>query len=312
MENKTRWLILIYRIPREPSRPRVAVWRKLKVLGALYLQDGVVALPEDAVTREQLEWLQLTIREAGGEASLWEASPTTLAEGKKLVEAFRSSRQDAYTDIVAEAERIRRKAELGGDRVALLDELRKLEGVQGGAPEGLFRIPHEKGGRRGAQEGSRSGQDGPKRSRRTGRRERRLMHWATRRGCHVDRTACAWLIKHFLDPEATFSFFREPAEAPEDAELFDVAGARLSHHGEDCSFETFLNEYDLGDPVLSEIAEIIHDADLMDEKYGRPESEGLDAIVRGMQLSLPNDETLIHHTDVLYDGLYAYLIREAL
>jgi hypothetical protein len=127
MENKTRWLILIYRIPREPSRPRVAVWRKLKVLGALYLQDGVVALPEDAVTREQLEWLQLTIREAGGEASLWEASPTTLAEGKKLVETFRASRQDAYTDIVAEAERIRRKAEFGGDRVALLDELRKLE-----------------------------------------------------------------------------------------------------------------------------------------------------------------------------------------
>jgi hypothetical protein len=127
MENKTPWLILIYRIPREPSRPRVAVWRKLKVLGALYLQDGAVALPEDAVTREQLEWLQLTIREAGGEATLWEASPNTPAEGKKLVETFRSSRQKAYTDIVSEAGRIRRKAELGGDRVALLDKLRKLE-----------------------------------------------------------------------------------------------------------------------------------------------------------------------------------------
>lgn len=127
MENETRWLILIYRIPREPSRPRVAVWRKLKVLGALYLQDGVVALPEDAVTREQLEWLQITIREAGGEATLWEASPNTLAEGQKLVEAFRSSRQEAYTNIITEAERIRRKAELGGDRAGLLDELGKLE-----------------------------------------------------------------------------------------------------------------------------------------------------------------------------------------
>ncbi|MDQ3892948.1 MAG: hypothetical protein M3274_08645, partial [Actinomycetota bacterium] len=68
---KTRWLILIYHLPREPSRHRVAVWRKLKTLGAIYLQDGVAVLPEDAVTREQFEWLQLRVREAGGEASLW-------------------------------------------------------------------------------------------------------------------------------------------------------------------------------------------------------------------------------------------------
>jgi hypothetical protein len=137
--------------------------------------------------------------------------------------------------------------------------------------------------------------------------------WATRRGCHVDRTACVWLIKRFVDSGATFAFFGDPVEAPEGAELFDVVGARLSHRGEDCSFETFLAEYDLaGDPVLREIAEIVHDADLMDEKYGRPESEGLDAIVRGMQLSLPDDHALIGHTDVLYEGLYAYLGRVTL
>ncbi len=138
------------------------------------------------------------------------------------------------------------------------------------------------------------------------------MRWATRRGCHVDRTACAWLIRCFVDPGAEFFFVGDPAEAPREAELFDVAGARLSHHGDDCSFETFLAEYDLEDPVLAEIAEIVHDADLMDEKYGRPESEGLDSIIRGMQLALPDDEALIHHTDALYDGLYAYLRREVL
>ena len=92
------------------------------------------------------------------------------------------------------------------------------------------------------------------------------MLWATRQGCHVDRTGCAWLIKRFIDPEASFAFFKDPEEAPEGAKLFDVAGARLSHHGEDCSFETFLKEYSLEDPVLTEIAEIVHDADLMDEK----------------------------------------------
>lgn len=139
------------------------------------------------------------------------------------------------------------------------------------------------------------------------------MLWATRRGCHVDRTACVWLIRRYLDPEATFSFFGDPDEAPEGAELFDVAGARLSHRGDDCSFETFLAEYDLPDGgALSEIAEIVHDADLMDEKYGRPESEGLDAIVRGMQLALPDDHTLTLHTDRIYDGLHAFFRREAL
>ena len=128
----------------------------------------------------------------------------------------------------------------------------------------------------------------------------------------MDRTACIWLIRRFLDPEAAFSFFGDPSEAPEGAELFDVVGARLSHRGEDCSFETFLKDYELEDPVLGEIAEIVHDADLMDEKYARPESEGLDAIVRGMQLSLPDDHALAGYTDALYDGLYAYLRRETL
>jgi hypothetical protein len=136
------------------------------------------------------------------------------------------------------------------------------------------------------------------------------VRWATRRGCHVDRTACVWLIRRCIDPGAEFFFVGDPVEAPADAELFDVAGARLSHHGDACSFETFLVEYELEEPVFVEIAEIVHDADLMDEKYGRPES--LDTIIRGMQLALPDDEALTHHTDALYDGLYACLGREVL
>jgi hypothetical protein len=122
---RSRWVLLVYRLPREPSRHRVAVWRKLKDLGALYLQDGVAALPEDAVTREQLEWLQLRVREAGGEATLWEARPGTMAEEAELVEAFRSSREEAYKAIIARAERLRRKAQMGGE--ALSERLGKLE-----------------------------------------------------------------------------------------------------------------------------------------------------------------------------------------
>lgn len=139
-----RWLTLIYRLPREPSRHRVAVWRKLKVLGALYLQNGVAVLPEDAVTREQLEWLQLRVRESGGEATLWESRPGTAAEEKELIEEFRSSREKAYGKIIAEADRIRRKAEMGGGD-ALLDKLVKLErGFRAERKRDYFRSPLRK------------------------------------------------------------------------------------------------------------------------------------------------------------------------
>jgi hypothetical protein len=122
---RPRWVLLVYRLPREPSRHRVAVWRKLRDLGALYLQDGVAALPEDAVTREQLEWLQLRVREAGGEATLWEGRPGTLAEEAGLVEDFRHSREEAYKVIIAGAERLRRKAQMGG--AGAREQLGKLE-----------------------------------------------------------------------------------------------------------------------------------------------------------------------------------------
>ena len=126
-------MLLVYRLPREPSRHRVAVWRKLKALGALYLQDGVAALPEDAVTREQLEWLQLRVLEAGGEATLWEALPGTAAQRRELVGRFRVAREAAYDGLIEAAARLRRKASLAGgaggvpDRTPLLEELGRLE-----------------------------------------------------------------------------------------------------------------------------------------------------------------------------------------
>jgi hypothetical protein len=135
-------VILIYHLPREPSRHRVAVWRKLRTLGALYLQDGVAALPQDAVTREQLEWLQLRIREAGGEATLWEALPNTVAENRDLVEAFRGAREEGYGRVIEAANRIRRKAELGGDGASLLEELTRTErGFRAERRRDYFRSP---------------------------------------------------------------------------------------------------------------------------------------------------------------------------
>jgi DNA-binding transcriptional regulator PaaX len=126
-QHKIRWLILIYHLPREPSRHRVAVWRKLKALGALYLQDGAAALPDDAVIREQLEWLQLRVREAGGAATLWEALPNTVAENRSLVEEFRALREAAYRELIDSAGELSRKATIGAGETVLLEELTRIE-----------------------------------------------------------------------------------------------------------------------------------------------------------------------------------------
>jgi DNA-binding transcriptional regulator PaaX len=126
-EHKIRWLILIYHLPREPSRHRVAVWRKLKALGALYLQDGAAALPDDAAIREQLEWLQLRVREAGGAATLWEALPNTVAENRSLVEEFRALREAAYRELIDSAGELSRKATIGAGETVLLEELTRIE-----------------------------------------------------------------------------------------------------------------------------------------------------------------------------------------
>src|SRR5215211_1918578 len=308
---RPRWVLLVYRIPREPSRHRVAVWRKLRDLGALYLKDGVAALPEDAVTREQLEWLQLRVRRLGErrpsgredqgprprKPSWWKPS---VPRGRRPIEPS-SPRPSGFGA----------RHRWAAGRYWSGSESWSASSGQRGA--GTTSAPRS-GARqlRRSRPPARPQWTAKRRPEPLGRGGRGLMLWATRQGCHVDRTACIWLIRCFVDPDATFSFFGDPAVAPEGAELFDVVGARLSHRGEDCSFETFLGEYALDDPVLREIAEIVHDADLMDEKYARPESEGLDAIVRGMQLSLPDDQTLSAHTDVLYEGLYAYLSREVL
>lgn len=130
------------------------------------------------------------------------------------------------------------------------------------------------------------------------------MKWTTRAGCHVDRAACAWLIRRFIDPEATFVFVDDPAAVPADATPFDMRGVALSHHGGDCSFETFLRHYQLEEPALSEIAAIVHEADLADERYDAPEAAGLDALMRGLLL-LKGDSEILAITEPLFDGLYA-------
>ena len=137
------------------------------------------------------------------------------------------------------------------------------------------------------------------------------MKWATRASVHIDRAACAWLIRRHIDDRAEFVFVCDPADVPADATAFDIRGARLSHHRGDCSFETILRRYDLTDPVLWRIAAIVHEADIDDERYDAPEAPGLDAVLRGLSM-VRGDEDIFALTGPLFDGLYEYYRRELL
>ena len=125
----------------------------------------------------------------------------------------------------------------------------------------------------------------------------------------MDRAACAWLIRRFVDLDgAVFSFVNDPSEVPEDATAFDMRGVELSHHGGDCSFETMLHHFSFEDPVLWDLARLVHEADLADERFDAPEAAGLDVVCRGLSM-VANDETVLELTGPVFDGLYEYRRR---
>jgi hypothetical protein len=137
------------------------------------------------------------------------------------------------------------------------------------------------------------------------------VRWATRAGVHIDRAACAWLVRRFIDPAAEFLFVTDPDEVPADATAFDMRGVELSHHGGDCSFETILRRYQLEDPVLWDLARIVHEADLADDRYDAPEAPGLDVVLRGLSM-VASDQEVIALAGRLFDGLYEHRRRALL
>ena len=137
------------------------------------------------------------------------------------------------------------------------------------------------------------------------------MRWVTRSGPHVDRMASAWLIRRFIDAQAEFFFTTDPDDLPAGAIPFDMRGAELSHRGENCTFETLLERYELTDPALDEIAALVHEADIGDDRYLAPAAPGLDLITRAISLVCDDNEALRGITTV-FEGLYEHTRRQLL
>jgi hypothetical protein len=134
------------------------------------------------------------------------------------------------------------------------------------------------------------------------------MRWATRARVHIDRAACAWLIRRYIDSEGEFVFVSDPGQVPVDATAFDMRGVELSHHHGDCSFETILRRYELTDPVLWRIGEIVHEADLDDDRYDVPEAPGLDTVLRRLSM-MGTDEHTLTVSAAIFTGLYEFYRR---
>ena len=319
-KDKPGWLLLIHQIPPKPNYFRVKIWRRLQRLGAVAIKNSVYALPSNEQAQEDLNWVLREIVEGGGDASLVEARLVEGLNDEQVKEMFRAARDADYQAIANDARelsrRLPRKGEIADEKrgelegalarlqkrvgeVATIDffHARSRESV-----DGLLKEMEEKLAARPEKT-----DDAPTRA----LEKPRGATWVTRTGIHVDRMASAWLIRRFIDPKAKFKFVSTREYRHQTGELrFDMFDGEFTHQGELCSFEVLLARFEITDAALRAIAEIIHDIDLKDEKYGRPDNAGFEHLINGIALAHPQDEVRLERAGSVLDDLYQYFRRK--
>jgi hypothetical protein len=307
------WLVLIVSLPPHPSSRRVRVWRRLRAVGAVALKNSVYLLPFTPENHEHFQWLAQEVQRDGGEATLLKVDRIENLTPADVIRLFREARDADYRQLGARyaklekalerKPRARSAARLEAELTRLgreLARIREIDFFDAPAARDVERLKEAIERRRGAAEPGRPQPLAPSLDGYRGRR------WVTRPRPHVDRLASAWLIKRFIDPDAAF-LFAQPEAFPPDAVPFDAPGAELSHHGEDCTFETLVKRAGLADRRLRHLAEIVHDIDLRDAKFGREEARGLDLLIRGLLGMLKEDDALLEEGMTVFDALFAAL-----
>jgi hypothetical protein len=303
-----RWLLLLHQIPPQPPYLRVKIWRRLQRLGAVAMRNAVYVLPRTEQALEDFQWVARDIAAEGGEATVCEAR---LVEGlsDEQVEALFSAARDADYMALAEelrelAARARRRtrreamAELAADLTRARARQAEIEAIDFFGASGREAVAGLV-----AEIAGRLGDAAPARDKTEARPRGRT--WVTRKGVHVDRIGSAWLIRRFIDPDATFKFVAARGYRPERGELrFDMFEAEYTHEGDRCTFETLCARFGLNDPGLVAVAEIVHDIDVKDGKYGRPETDGVARLIAGLALRLRDDDERLRRGGELFEDLY--------
>ena len=317
------WLLLLHQLPPKPAYFRVRIWRRLQDLGAVAIKNSVYALPAGEEAREDFEWLLREIVDGGGEACICEARMIDGLSDQDIRAQFDEARDADYREIAVEA---RALAEGGRTISAMSDEARSeiagrikrlrkrlaeiaaidFFGASGRqTAEGLVvdiegrLLAAVKGTSPASQSGAEAGTD------------LRGKTWVTRRGVHVDRMACAWLIRQLIDPGARFKFVASQSYRPERDELrFDMFEAEFTHDGDRCTFEVLLDRAGLDEPALRHIGEIVHDIDVKDGKFDRPEAPGIAQVIAGIAMAHDDDEARLARSAVVFDDLLTYFRRK--
>jgi hypothetical protein len=312
-----RWLLLLHQIPRQPDYVRVKVWRRLQRLGAVSIKNAVYALPRSEERNEDLQWVMREIVAGGGEATLVEANLVQGLRDDEVELLFNKARDEDYEALV---EQIRKTAKLVPKRGKLKDEARRkvesdverfarrLEEI---AAIDFFHASSRETASGLLEELRRKIVAQPIIAPQAETQKYRGRTWVTRKGIHVDRMASAWLIRRFIDPAAKFKWVPPKGYVPVDGELrFDMYEAEFTHVGNLCSFEVLLQRTGQRDRALQAIAEIVHDIDIKDDRYQRPETAGIASLVAGIALTSADDDERLARASTAFDQFYEVFARK--
>ena len=309
-----RWLLLIHQIPPKPGYFRAKVGRRLQRLGAVALKNSVYVLPFLEQAQEDLQWVAREILEEGGDATLCAARLIEGLRNEQVEAMFHVARESDYAQLTEEAEQARgelgtgaleyeQRVKCGADLARLKKRLSAITAID------FFAAP----GRRAAQGAVDAVETRLRPRSAPSPKGRRLAArysactWVTRKNVHVDRIASAWLIQRFIDVDATFKFVPANGYVPEKGELrFDMDDGEFTHVGDHCSFEVLLERGKIEDPALMAIAEIVHDIDLRDEKFGREETAGVRSQITGVCAANRDDLGRIASATAIFESLYSF------
>jgi hypothetical protein len=290
----------------------VRTWRRLQQIGALAVKQAVYVLPDTPNTREDFEWLKTEIEAAGGQANVFAADLVDTWSNDALVEEFRQLREQAYTELARESDRVlrelgteRRPKKVPSRRVVrhLRERLAAIERVDFFGSAGRDRvialvrqIDERTTARRRVGARTVEQTEAPT--------SYHARLWVTRPRPGVDRMASAWLIRRFIDPQSRFAFAADRDAVPGEAIPFDMFGVDFSHKGDGCTFETLCTTFGIQEPATARVAAIVHDLDLKDARFGAPEGATIGTVVEGLQLAYADDEALLAQGMSLFEALY--------
>ena len=296
------WLLLTFTLPTKRASQRVEIWRKLQRYGTVPLGNSGYLLPNNPSNEERFQWLATAIRKYGGDASVVHVESIDNLSKAQLIGRFSEARTREYQELIRELQAFSSKG-VEGKTSGRLGRLRNR--FQEIVEVDFFNSPLQVRVKELLEHAASLRGPWPAApNRKVNTKDYKGRLWVTRPRPGVDRCASAWLIRNFIDPKARFAFAPED-RVPVSSVPFDMFHEEgFGHRGDDCTFETLTKQFHVRDPKVAVIGQMIHDADLADDRFGRKEGYGVDQILKGWARQGISDDKLLERGMELIEGLY--------